>query len=567
MNFLNDIGNQIRDLFTSMTPSARIMAGLMVAVVVVSLGWIMTGGASGTKYEYLFGGRNFSDAELTSWEAAFGSAQLGDYERVGQRIKVPSLKKDQYLKALGTANSLPQSHSSPMDKALNGNSPWDPNSLIEKRSVFARQQVLGNTIKQHNGIQNAIVNFDEQRAGFGRKADRVCTISVQGQNGIPVSQNLLRNFAKMATHTFAGLTMENVTVIDLGTSSIVYGGSGDGTSAEENPYFAAQTQWESMYESKVSALLSDFQAKVAVNVILDPTMRTQSEKLNYQQQPVAVSSSTLTKSSENNKLAPGGQPGAAPNGVSNQPTSISANTAGQNSKLKETQENEQRLASHEASVTTTLGLIPKMVNVSVGIPESHYRNVALQKFRLNNPGKPDSDAPVPTETELTALRAQEEAAVRAAVETIPVGGREGDDRKAMVSVYSYIDLPTLENPEPTMSENALTWLAGSWSTLALIALVLVSMGMMFSWLKSPVTSSSTDKRFADGFGLEIPSIPIDQLDIASEGGAGGMDADGRRRPLALEVTGQEMKEDLSTIIKENPDAAVNLIKAWIGEAA
>ncbi|MFO0939911.1 MAG: hypothetical protein U0930_04020 [Pirellulales bacterium] len=59
---------------------------------------------------------------------------------------------------------------------------------------------------------------------------------------------------------------------------------------------------------------------------------------------------------------------------------------------------------------------------------------------------------------------------------------------------------------------------------------------------------------------EIPSIPIDQLDIGGEGDE-SIGEDGRRKPPALEVTGTEMKEDLSTIIKENPDAAVNLIKA------
>jgi flagellar M-ring protein FliF len=208
-----------------------------------------------------------------------------------------------------------------------------------------------------------------------------------------------------------------------------------------------------------------------------------------------------------------------------------------------------------------------MVNVSILIPESHYRKVALQKFRLSNPGKLDSDAPVPTDAELAAIRADEEKAIRAAVETIPVGGREGADRKTMISVQTYTDLPIPEVPEPTLAENTLVWLAGSWSTLALIFLVLISLGMMFSWLKSPINGAgSTDKRFEDGFGLEIPSIPIDQLDLSSEKSADGSE-DGRRRPPALEVTGQEMKEDLSTIIKENPDAAVNLIKAWIGEAA
>jgi flagellar biosynthesis/type III secretory pathway M-ring protein FliF/YscJ len=35
----------------------------------------------------------------------------------------------------------------------------------------------------------------------------------------------------------------------------------------------------------------------------------------------------------------------------------------------------------------------------------------------------------------------------------------------------------------------------------------------------------------------------------------------------VEVTGQELKENLSSMIQENPDAAVNLIRTWIGEAA
>lgn len=118
MNFLNEIGKQIRDLFASMTPSARIMAGLMVAVVVVSLGWILSGGASGIKTEYLFGGRNATDQELSAMESAFGNAGLGDYERVGQRIKVPSAKKADYLKALSTSKALPGDPQSPMKTLL-----------------------------------------------------------------------------------------------------------------------------------------------------------------------------------------------------------------------------------------------------------------------------------------------------------------------------------------------------------------------------------------------------------------------------------------------------------------
>ncbi len=567
MSWLNEIGKQIRDLFASMTPSSRIMAALMFAVVVVSLGWIATVGNGMGSYEYLFGGRDFSDAELTSWEAAFGDAQLGDYERVGQRIKVPTSKKNLYLKALSEAQSLPKEYDTYMTDALTKGSPFDPNSLIDKRTVFAKEQRLTHMIQGLSGVEQAFVNYDEKRTGFGRKSDRVCSIAVKGRAGNPIPPAQLRNIAKMATASFAGLTEENVSVSDLGNPASFYQGSSDPNAPEENPYFVAQTQWEQRYEGKLAALLGDFEAKIAVNVTLDPTLNSESEQLQYQQQPIAIQTSSVSRNSENTKAAPGGQPGAAPNGIANQAQTLSTGAAGQSSKNKETEENERRIAGHEATVIRKAGLVPKSIYVSIGIPESHYRKIALHRFLQSNPEKTSTDAPTPTDADLATIRAEEEKSVRAAVATIPIGAREGDDRKAYIEVYSFTDLPLPEVPGPTMATTAVAWLGDSWSTLALIGLVVISLFMMTSWLKTPSPAgSATEKSFAEGFGLEMPSIPIDTVDIGGE----TVTADGqptRRRPSAFEAEGENIKEDLSTIIRENPDAAVNLIKAWIGEAA
>jgi flagellar M-ring protein FliF len=35
----------------------------------------------------------------------------------------------------------------------------------------------------------------------------------------------------------------------------------------------------------------------------------------------------------------------------------------------------------------------------------------------------------------------------------------------------------------------------------------------------------------------------------------------------FQTTGGAIKEELSSLIKQNPDAAANLLRAWIGEAA
>ncbi len=58
--------------------------------------------------------------------------------------------------------------------------------------------------------------------------------------------------------------------------------------------------------------------------------------------------------------------------------------------------------------------------------------------------------------------------------------REGDDRFPLVTYYDYVDLPLPEMPKPAMSAVALGWLSESWSTLALLAVVFVSLFMMMA---------------------------------------------------------------------------------------
>ncbi|MCI0492283.1 MAG: hypothetical protein L0Z07_05040, partial [Planctomycetes bacterium] len=69
MDFVNTAIAQVSDLFRSMTPGARITAGLLLAVVVVSLGYLYQQGTAGPD-AFLFGGQPLSDSELNQIEAA-----------------------------------------------------------------------------------------------------------------------------------------------------------------------------------------------------------------------------------------------------------------------------------------------------------------------------------------------------------------------------------------------------------------------------------------------------------------------------------------------------------------
>ena len=76
---------QLTDLFRSMTPGARITAGLLLTVVVVSLAYLFNSGFSGPD-TYLLGGKSFTDTEMAHIQVAFGQALNPVIERIAARI-------------------------------------------------------------------------------------------------------------------------------------------------------------------------------------------------------------------------------------------------------------------------------------------------------------------------------------------------------------------------------------------------------------------------------------------------------------------------------------------------
>ncbi len=566
MNILTNIGKQLSELFGTLTPSARIMAGLMIGVIVVSLGWIVSTESSG-EYESLLGGVTLSNADMDRIETAFGDAQLRDYYREGKQIRIPKGQKDQYLKALSSANALPMEWGSHIDQALQDGNVFESYEKFSARMQTGEERELANTLRRMPGIEFAAVRYDEQRRGFGRETERVCSIQLQGPQNQPIPDVTLRRIAEHVSKHFAGLPKSNISVMDLGTTNVVIP-SDDPRSASENPVLAARQDWESYLDRKIGAVLKEYGAvELLVNVEIDPTLVQEQERLAYDPTAVTVQSIESRKDSENSKSSPGGPPGSDANGIGNKAQRIDSSVAGQSSKLKESEANERRVTGTDVTRTEKAGLTPTKVAVSIGIPESHYRKVFAHRERISNPELAEDKIPAPTVPQLTDLKAELEATIRSAVETVAMGIREGDDRKPFVNVYAYPDLPPPEFPEPSMASNAMVWFGESWSTLALLLVVLVSLGMMFSWIKSQ-GDTDTDREFAEGFGLEVPDNMGDQLDIShdDEGETGAEGGRTRSKP-EFDVSGGEMKEDLSTLIKENPDAVVNLLKTWIGDAA
>src|SRR5947209_19917323 len=97
MDFINKAIAQITDLFRSMTAGARITAGLLLAVLVVSLGYLFNHQSSSAD-GYLMGGESVSLSQLSAIHEAFGKAHLGGYEIDAEhRIRVPKAQAALYM--------------------------------------------------------------------------------------------------------------------------------------------------------------------------------------------------------------------------------------------------------------------------------------------------------------------------------------------------------------------------------------------------------------------------------------------------------------------------------------
>lgn len=569
MNFFNDFGTQMRDMFMSLTPAARFVTGILVVAILVSTAFLFQG-KSQNPSEYLFSGKSFREAEIQAMEVAFSKAGLRNYEVIGSRIKVPASERDQYIKSLDDNKALPTSLGSGPDR-LDSNGIF--RSVRESDMIYKerKQKEIAAAISRMSGIVEAAVEYSESKQGFGRQLLQSAVVLVTPQSGHPLQPDQMREIARVVSNAYAGLRVENVRVTDTSTG-IGFTPDENALGGEEAPYLKQRRLFETGYKQRIRNTLNwlgDF--PLEVEVILDDTIFSETEQLKIDPQPVTIETIASRKDSESTKASQGGRPGTEPNALGNK-GGVLAGGPDQASKTKETSENEKRLPGQEITRTAKAGLVPKRVSTSIGISDDFIRKTLATRWLQTNPDKTITDMPAPAQVDIDTLFKELENNINLAVAPILPPVAPGDDRFKLVSVYRYTEVPPEKIPTPPLTTVLLEFLQESWQTLGLFMLVLMAMGLVVSM--SRTKSATADDPFKDGFGIALVDKIKDNLDLGEaetageEGGSseGEVGPDGKRI-RKVEVTGAELKDSLSSMIQDNPDAAVNLIRTWIGEAA
>jgi flagellar M-ring protein FliF len=571
MNQLNQFVQQMRSLFASMTPQSRLLAVLLTAGIVISSVFLVQGYTGGNgSMVYLFAGRSLSEAELDKIEIALSNASLPKYERNGNRIQVPKSSKDVYYKAVADGKAVPEGLGSHLDAALNSNSMLEGTKTTEAKHLAGKLKDVSNNIMQMDSIiQNAHVTYDEKREGFSSERKQTAAVAIKTRAGKRLTLEQQHGIIAYVASQFAGLKESEVALLDLNDSHTTKMSS-DPNSVALAKYDQVKRQREEELRERAERLLMDYgNVRVDVNVDVDATLNEEKDTLTYNDKPTTIQSSTSKKDSTNQKQSQGGRPGAEPNAFANKGTSVDSRSPEQSSMTKEVNENDKRVTGNTLTRTVTAGLQTQRVAFTVSVPFSYYQKSATYQWLAMNPGKQLSDMPAFTELDLERVKKDTGTSIQLKLTPLLPVGSAGEDKLPRVTVTDYPDMPVVGPKAPSTIENATEWMAQSWQTIALFGMVGIALVSLRSFAKSaPGADNSAFERgfdlpLDDASDIDLSSLTEEENDLFDD----RPKEDGEPSVPKLRTTGGDVKNDLTALVRENPDAAATLLRNWIAGTA
>ncbi|RIK78978.1 MAG: hypothetical protein DCC68_14085 [Planctomycetota bacterium] len=557
MDFLNKALAQVADLFRSMTPGARITAGLLLGVLIVSLVWLV-GQEAGGPDDYLLGGQHFSAGEVNAMEQAFGKAGLDGYTIEGNRIRVPRGQRAAFMGAIADAGALPADFGAALRKTLTEAGPFITAREREERLKVALQEELALWIRSMPGIDKAAVAYDVKRkGGLHETVVGTASVSVKGTGNLPLDESRIRGIGHMVASAISQLRPEDVTVTDL-VSGHSHRLSGDGVSGD-NSLLELRKKYEKDFLAQIEKALGYVPGvQIAINVELDTEARRQERMIKYDKPgSVTISSEETTQDETRETTGPGGVPGTRTN-TSGANTGAVVESSPKNTATVQKSTANQTIAPGGTQTTSEhFGLVPKRVTASISVPKSYFVRLWRKQNNVPDDQKIDDNQVAAIE----AARIQEMKTLIAGL--LPVS--DPTEPLRPVTIVAFDDFPPPDVAEPSLATGVLAWLGNYWSTLGLVLLGAFALVMLRSTIKGGAAAGTPEP--ATPFATTIPFPAAKESGPAKEETAAEMEAKKpAARILKRREPGVSLKDELTDLIREDPDGAAAILRSWIGSA-
>lgn len=546
MDVLKQQWLRIQQQMGALTVSQRMLAASLVAVLVMSV---------------LYWGRYAATPDRVAvLEQSFPPDQAGrvlaELERQGiratlasdGRVMVPADRQMQAFSAVAYNGMLPSNSQAAIDRIVSQMTIWDSSVKTQRYFNDMKQVMLAGTIARWPGVEDATVHIDPaERRNFSAPTEPRASINIRMKGGERPSKKLVLAAADIVVGAQSGLKRSNVTVVVDGVSYPMPDRDTDAMMMA-GELLETKQGFERHFTAKIREQLAEIpNVFVAVTVEVN-TRRTEQERSEVDpRNMVHKEREAMSRTDESTQPGGGGDPGAIPNAG----LAIPGGAGGGGSSLSTEEKTTFELDYGRTRTRTFQPAGDATVTAaSVRVPRSHF----LQIWRMLNPNA----AQEPDETTLTNLMTAQLAKIRRDVMAC-TGLRD----ESMVTVDFYIDA----GPAPVQAGSGgslpLMQLVGSYGKeVVLGAMALAAMFMVTGLVKKG--------------GGTVPALgamtPAEQKRELERLGAGeeivGAAGEGATTLEALELDEetsqtQQMINQVSNMVKENPDAATTLVKRWM----
>jgi flagellar M-ring protein FliF len=560
MGFLNQALAQLRELFASMTPAARITSALLLGVIVVSLGYLFKGYA-GASEEFLFDGAVLQPRDADRIEMALAKAKLTILPRQAGRIVVPRGQKTAYLAAIVEAGAMPPNFDALLDQSLDSGL-FESGETRRARLKAARERQLSMIISDMDGIQDAKVLYDIREPVAFEHRKVTATVSVLPETAVTLDPQRVKMIRKAVAGAVAGLEEGDVAVINQGDGSqYVAGGADVPAELFDSPLLKEKTIFEQQTKGRIESLLNYIRPSVHVQVTaeLDDLLSSETHTLKLESEPQPIRTTTQSRTNNKTQTEDRAQPGPVANGP-NGPPAEQAIAKNENNEEVNNTETENAIPTTDETQRRT-GLTPKHVRAAIAVPSEYLVRI----WRERTPDQP-ADAK-PDATLMDKIEEEVRSKIKASVaQLFPI--EVAEKQLGTVEVTVFQSLTPEPVVQPSIAKEGLLWASRNSGSLIMAGLAVVSLMMLRSMMKAIPAADKSPSFGLPALAMEtVTESPAAAGKPAAGGAAPSASNRDPNRPRLRLKKGPTLKDDLTELVKEDPDGAAAILRTWIGSAA
>jgi flagellar M-ring protein FliF len=403
-------------------------------------------------------------------------------------------------------------------------------------------------------VENAIVLYDEHESRGLRQVTPTTQITAS-VSVKPIAGEILTPLRAKKIQKLVACSV-NMKPSDVGVTNLGESGPA-GTEGEFGPdsiddeYLKTKVTFESQKRESIMGALRDIPGvRVEVNADLNDTVEETTHTAKPDPKTAAKTETSTTEETTSSSPDNGGQPGQTSQGPNRQVATQSTPTQPQNRTHNESTRTDNVVGIEDSRVVKK-GYTPKEVWATVSIPGSYIKNLwAARNPTATAPPKPDDLSPVWAEVKPNVENLVNQLLILQANK----GGNEY--KHVQVVMLDSLPMPTIE--APSMASKAVAWTGRYWSTLGMLGVAMFSLLVLRSVVNGkPSDSASATPASASSLALhaEEPKAGADSGEAAEAG-----------RPKLRLKKGTSVKDDLVEIVREDPDAAADILRSWISKA-